>query len=67
MVIDTGRVVRELPLPLGPDADVLDALRIAVAVEDACGVVIPDELITTADLGSAGSIESLLRRPGQAP
>lgn len=59
---DRDRVLDELPLPLGADADVLDALGIAVAVEDACGVVLPEDRITVADLGSREAITALLRQ-----
>lgn len=61
MTMDQARLA-ELPLPLGPGADVLDALAVAVAVEDAFGVVIPDDRITVADLGSPSAVESLLAR-----
>lgn len=59
MTTDRDRLA-ELPLPLGPDADVLDALDIAVAIEDGYSVVIPQDRITVADLGSRESIEALL-------
>lgn len=59
MTTDQDRLA-ELPLPLGPDAHVLDALNIAVALEDGFGVVIPEDRITVADLGSKESIGSLL-------
>lgn len=59
MTTDQDRLA-ELPLPLGPDADVLDALDIAVAIEDGYSVVIPQDRITVADLGSRESIEALL-------
>lgn len=50
----------ELPLPLGPDADILDALRAAVAIEDAYGIVLPEDRITVRDLESRESVASLL-------
>lgn len=62
MIRDHDRVLDELPLPLGADADVLEALGIAVAVEDACGVVLPEDRITVSDLGSKETLTALLRQ-----
>lgn len=45
-MVERRRVVDELPLPLGPEAGILDALAVAVAVEDSCGVVLPDSAIS---------------------
>lgn len=61
MSVDRRRVVSELPLPLAPGAGILDALAIAVAIEDACAVRLPDELLTPDHLRSRESIESVLR------
>lgn len=61
------RVLAELPVPLRPDADLLDALAIAIAVEDACGVTIPDEMLDVDHLRRRATIEellSILRRSG---
>lgn len=54
------RVLAELPLPLPPDATALDAVGLAVAIEDGCGVVLPDELITVDHLRSRESVDALL-------
>lgn len=59
MTMDWDRLA-ELPLPLRSGVDVLDALAIAVAIEDGYGVIIPEDRITVADLGSREAIESLL-------
>lgn len=61
---DVRRALEELPLPLPPEADELDALRIAVAVEDACGVVLPEERITVADLADVAAVEALVAELG---
>ena len=50
----------ELPLPLGPEAGLLEAIGIAVAVEDALGVGFPDELLDVATFGQRASIRSAL-------
>lgn len=60
MTLDRGRVLGELPLPLGPGAGELDAVQIAIAVEDACGLTLPDEVIDTAHLGRRDAIEAVL-------
>lgn len=60
MTIERRRVLAELPLPLGPEAGLLDAVAVAVALEDGCGVVLPDDLITVEHLGRHDSIESVL-------
>lgn len=60
MTADHERVLSELPLPLPPDSSPIDALALAVAIEDACGVVLPDELITVAHLRDRESIRSVL-------
>lgn len=57
---DRRRVLTELPLPLGPDAGPLDALGLAVAIEDGCGVTLPDPVITVDHLGDLASIEVVL-------
>ena len=61
------RVLAELPVPLGPDADLLDVLAVAIAVEDGCDVTIPDEMLDVHHLGRRSAIEELLsvvRRSG---
>lgn len=60
MSADRTRVLAELPLPLAPDADMLEALSVAVAVEDGCDVVLPDEAITVRSLGGTDAIRAVL-------
>ena len=60
MSADLERVLSELPLPLGPEATTLDAVALAVAIEDACGVVLPDDLVTVARLRDRETIRSVL-------
>ncbi|UFU02398.1 hypothetical protein LQF12_12970 [Ruania suaedae] len=61
------RILSELSLPLGPGASQLEAIEIAVAIEDGCGVTLPDEVMNPADLGRRESVESLLQAlPGRA-
>lgn len=60
MTADRERVLAELPLPLGGDAGDLAAIEIAVAVEDALGVVFPDALLDVATFGHRASIEAAL-------
>lgn len=60
MTADRERVLAELPLPLGPEAGLLEAIGIAVAVEDALGVGFPDELLDVATFGQRASIRSAL-------
>lgn len=60
MSTDRGRVVAELPLPLGPGATRLDAIAIAVALEDGCGVVLDDALITVEHLRDRESVQAVL-------
>ncbi|QNF93473.1 hypothetical protein [Janibacter sp. YB324] len=60
MSTDRGRVVAELPLPLGPEATRLDAIAIAVALEDGCGVVLDDALITVEHLRDRESVQAVL-------
>ncbi|NYF99027.1 hypothetical protein [Janibacter cremeus] len=60
MSADRDRVLLELPLPLGSAAVRLDALSLAVAIEDGCGVVLPDRLITADHLRNRESIEAVL-------
>lgn len=60
MSADRGRVLAELPLPLGSEASALDAVGLAVAIEDGCGVVLPDELITVDHLRGRESIDAVL-------
>ena len=64
MAADRGEVLSELPLPLGPDADLLDAVRIAVAIEDGCGVRIPEDRFTVGGLGRRQDVEALLAEIG---
>ena len=56
-----SRLLDELGLPLGPEAGLLDAIAIAIAVEDVCEVTIPETLIDVAHLGRRSAIEDLLR------
>lgn len=60
MTAHPDRVLSELPLPLGPEATLLDAVALAVAIEDGCGVVLPDDLITVAGLRDRQTIQSAL-------
>lgn len=60
MSADLDRVLAELPLPLGPQATSVDAVGLAVAIEDGCGVVLPDELITVDHLRTRESVEAAL-------
>lgn len=60
MPTDRRRVLSELPLPLGQDAGVLEALEIALAVEDACDVTLPEDMLTVAHLATATAVESAL-------
>lgn len=60
MPADRVRVLAELPLPLERGAGVLEAIAIAVAVEDALGVTLPDESLDPVAVGQRASIESLL-------
>ena len=60
MTVERDRVLAELPLPLDPEATSADALRLAVAIEDGCGGVIPDELITVEHLASRESVMAVL-------
>lgn len=60
MTTDHSRVLAELPLPLASDADLLEAIGIAVAVEDACQVTLPDDVITVSTLGQRSTIEAML-------
>lgn len=60
MKADISRVLLELRLPLGPADDTLDALAVAVAIEDAFDITIPDHLLTKEHLGSRESITDLL-------
>lgn len=53
-------VLAELPLPLGPDADVLDVIAVAIAVEDACDVTIPDDMLDVEHLAERASITRLV-------
>lgn len=56
------RVLDELPLPLPPEAGNLQALAVAVALEDALGVTLDDMHITVDRLGSRDAVEALLRQ-----
>lgn len=62
MAVDHSRVLAELALPLDPGADVLEAIAVAVALEDAYGVTIPDDAITAATLGQRDTIEAMLEK-----
>ena len=53
-------VLDELPLPLGAEASLLDALRIAIALETGLGVTIPEAAITVSSLGTRTAVEHLL-------
>lgn len=61
MTADRSRVLAELALPLAPGAGLLDALGIAVAVEDALDVTLPDEALDVATMSERHSIESVLK------
>lgn len=58
---DRDRVLSELPIPLRPEADLHDALAVAVAVEDGCGVTLPDHLIAVEHLHDRAAVEATLR------
>lgn len=60
MASERRTILAELPLPLGPQAGLLAAIEIAVALEDALGVTLTDEQISVARLGQRESIESVL-------
>ena len=62
MTADRDRVIAELPLPLAPGAGVLEALDIAVALEDALGVVLPDDAMDVSSLRDRPGVESVLDR-----
>ncbi|WP_156252171.1 hypothetical protein [Pseudactinotalea terrae] len=64
--MDREALVAELPLPLAGDDD-LAVVAIAVAVEDAFDIVLNDDEITHARLGtSAGVLETLRRHLGES-
>lgn len=60
MTTDQSRVLGELALPLAPEAGLLDALALAVAIEEGCGVTLPDDLITVTHLGTREAIQATL-------
>lgn len=60
MSADRDRALAELPLPLSPGATPVDAVGLAVAIEDGCSVVLPDDLITVDHLRSREFIEAAL-------
>lgn len=64
MAIERRRLLAELPLPLPQDAGELDAIAIAIAVEDALAVTLPEEALSVAHLGSREAIERLLDEQG---
>lgn len=53
-------VVDELPLPIGTDAPDLQALAIAVALEDAFDIVLTDREIAPSRLGTRSAVLHLL-------
>lgn len=63
--MDPEALIAELPLPLA-DGDDLGVLAIAVAVEDAFDIVLADDEITHADLGTAKAVLALVRRHREA-
>ncbi|NLJ53939.1 MAG: hypothetical protein GX344_07390 [Intrasporangiaceae bacterium] len=67
MPADRRRVLDELDLPLPPGAGILEALQIAVAVEDGCEVRLPEETLTVASLGRRDAIERVLDALDGAP
>ncbi len=62
MTNDLGRLLVELPLPLERDAGLLDAVAIAIALEDACGVTLPDDAITVTHLGQTEAVWATLSK-----
>ncbi|HLR27800.1 MAG TPA: hypothetical protein VK086_03830 [Ruania sp.] len=64
MAIDPRRLLAELPLPLRRDAGELEAIGIAIAVEDAFAVTLAEETLTVAHLGTSEAIEHLLDEHG---
>lgn len=60
MTVDSSRILAELPLPLAPDAGEADVIAIAIALEDACGIVLEDHSLTIARLGRPETIAALL-------
>lgn len=67
MTVDRARVLAELPLPLGPAAGELDAVAIAIAVEDALAVTLPDDAIDVQHLGRTESVHALLQCLSRRP
>lgn len=65
--MDREALVAELPLPLAGGDDDLAVVAIAVAVEDTFDIVLNDDEITHARLGtSAGVLETLRRHLGES-
>lgn len=63
--MDPEALIAELPLPLA-DGDDLGVLAIAVAVEDAFDIVLADDEITHAALGTPEAVLALVRRHREA-
>lgn len=61
MTVDLRHIVAELPLPVAADAGQLEALALAVAIEDGCSVTLPDHLITVDHLRDPRSVEAIVR------
>lgn len=61
MALDRDRLFDELPLPLGPDAGELDAVAVAIAIEDGFGVQLPENVIDVVHLGRWESVAAVLR------
>ena len=64
MAIDRRRLLAELPLPLRRDAGELEAIGIAIAVEDAFAVTLAEETLTVTHLRTIEAIEHLLDEYG---
>lgn len=62
MAVDPQQVLAELPLPLGPEAGLLEAIGVAVAIEDGLGITLPDALIDPAHLGTRSDVAATLDR-----
>lgn len=54
------QVLDELALPLGPDAGLVEALAVAIAVEQTCDVTLPDWAIDPVHLGRREAVRALL-------
>lgn len=62
MGVDPQQVLAELSLPLRPGAGLLEAIGVAVALEDGLGVTLPDALIDAAHLGTRTDVAATLDR-----